>query len=352
MLYAFCPSVAQAGTPLTEDSKHPIVGPPPAASRWKIGVGYAPMFNSSVAFSGRSPGINGAPPLGTGPVFDEYDDGFVRPDISGDTSLTTNWSYLNDSQYDPADGGSLAFTSSARNGALPSAFRSEDEADGELGFEVFADLTLGRIGGPNAKTSWGIHFGFHYADLDADEASSSSAGTTRSVDRFPLGGVIPPLAPYTGSFTGPGPLLDTNATRITTTLPGGASVARSNELDADLFSLNVGSWIAFAPTEKFSLQAQAGFTLAFADATYRSASSTSLPGGNSAAIGSRTSETKFLPGFYVGASAAYAITERLDVYLSARYQYLDSLFLGSANSRAELSFNESFILSTGLRFSF
>lgn len=313
------------------------------------------MFNSSVTFSGSAPGISGAPILPGGSGSNDYIDGFVRPDISGSTDgLTWNWSYLNDSQYDPANGGSLAFTSSIRKTALASTFRNRDNPDSSLGFEVFADLELGEIGGSSSKITWGTHFGFHYANLNSGEAATSTgrATTTTTVDRYPLEGVIPPLAPYTGSFNGPGPLLESNATSSSSVVPGKAFINHSNDLDTDLYSFNIGPWIAFVPTERFSLQAEVGITFAFADATYKSASTTSLPGGISTSIGSHASKTDFLPGFYLGTTAAYAITRQLDVYLSARYQYLDSLSIRTTNSRAELSFDESFILSTGLRFSF
>ncbi len=286
------------------------------------------------------------------PVFGEYDDGYVRPDISGSTQLTSYWSYQNNTQFDPANGGSMSFASTAGGGALPSLSSSDDDAQGELAFEVFADLELGKIGGPSSRASWGLHFGFHYADLDASEYGNQNGTATRVVDQFPLGGVIPPLAPYAGSFTGPGPLLATDATRGTTLVPGGARITHSNDFQADLFSLNVGPWIAYAPNDRVSIQADLGLTLAFADATYKYASTVSVPGGPSSAIAGRANESDFLPGFYIGATAAYAVNPRTELYLSARYQYLDSLNVTTPSASAALSFDESFIISAGVRFKF
>lgn len=339
------------GSPNAKDSI--VTGAAPSSSpRWTFGIGYAPLFNSSATFSNRSPAIVGAPRVPSGAVFGDYDDGFVRPDISGSSSLTTNWRYIDDSQYDPANGGSLAYTSSAAGGALPSFSRGDDDADGEIAFEIFAEIELGRIGGPSSPAAWGMHFGFHYADLDATESGVASGTATRTVDHFPLDGVIPPLAPYTGSFAGPRPLLGTNATRSTVMVPGGATISRSNDLQTDLFSLSLGPWISYAPSQRFQLRGNAGITLAFADSTYKSVATTFLPSGASASTASRASDTSLLPGFYVGGSAIYALNDRTAVYLSARYQYLDSLSLGTASSRAHLSFDESFIISTGLRFTF
>ncbi len=66
----------------------------PEKSRWTFGGGYAPMFNLSANFRnlGGFSAAHSLPPLAA-PVFGEYDDGFVRPDISGSASLTSYWGY-------------------------------------------------------------------------------------------------------------------------------------------------------------------------------------------------------------------------------------------------------------------
>ncbi|MFC7336896.1 hypothetical protein ACFQY0_06885 [Haloferula chungangensis] len=276
----------------------------------------------------------------------------MRPDISGLTSSTTNWAYQDASQYDPSNGGTLAFTSTAAGGALPSLSYGEDDPDGELAFEIFAEIELGRIGGSSSAMTWGMHVGFHYADLDSSEAGVARGTATQIVDRFPLGGVIPPLAPYSGSFTGPGPLLDTRATRSSASIPGGSLVSRSNDLHTNLFTLNLGPWISYHPSERFQLRAELGLSLALADSTYKYASTTSLASGSSASTSGRVNDHSVLPGFYIGAMTSYALSEQTGLYLSARYQYLDSVTINTSSASADLSFDEAFIISAGLIFNF
>lgn len=343
----------QGGEPsFTSTEKTPVIlADLPSVSPWRLGVGYAPLLNTSADFIGSTPAIAGEPGSVSGPVFGDYDDGFVRPDISGDMALTSNWAYLDDAQYDPSGGGSLAFSRSA-GGALPGVLTSGDDPDDELGIELFAERQLGVLGGPGSRTTWGLHLGFHLSDLDASAAGMGTTATTVTTDRFPLGGVIPPAAPFEGSITGPNALLGTGATRSTSTVPGGASTSNRHELNVQLFSFNAGPWVAWELDDRWAVEAGAGVTVALADATYRYSSSTTLPGGSSSASSARGGETEVLTGLYAGASVIYKINSQWDVYASARFQYLDSLSVSTGTSRAEVSFDEAFVVGAGVRYKF
>ncbi len=347
VILSLVPALAPAGTVAFSQSGKSVLEMPRPVSPWSFGVGYAPMFQVSAEYEdlgGVAP-VFPAPPAGV-PTFGEYDDGFVRPDISGSPGLTSYWSYLDGAQHDPAGGGSLALSTTE---GLANA-RGRENGRGALGIELSASRPLG--GWADGRAEWGVQFRLNYARLDIGDASAMAADAFRTTDSFPLNGVIPPLAPYSGSFTGPGPLLSTSATRSTTLLPGGSLVTGTREVEAHLLTLGAGPWLAWSPAERWWIQLEAGLSLALADGRYRHRSVATLPGGATQTSSGSGGETSLLPGLYAGASLIHRLDEHWDIYLSARYQYLDDFSVRAGGSRAELSFDKAVVLGAGVRFRF
>lgn len=336
-------SLAHAGP--DAGAKSPI-SIPESVSPWSFGIGHAPWFNLKASFSGLG-GLPAARPFPLpGAAVREYDDGFVRPDISGSTT-TTNWSYQNDSQYDPADGGSLAFSITD----VPGTASGRETDDALAGFEMFASRDMGTFQLGREQASWGLIGRLNYANIDIQSNSTLTLDGRRMTDTFPLNGVIPPLAPYTGSFSGPGPLLGTMPVQEMLLVPGGASVSGFRELEANLFALSAGPWISFTPFEKFHLQLEAGVTLAVIDGDYRQRSTTAF-GGTTGTSTSRGGDSAVVPGFYAGGTASYDFNSRWSGFAGLRYQYLDDYEVRAGGSEASLSFSQSFIGVIGVRFRF
>lgn len=174
---------------------------------------------------------------------------------------------------------------------------------------------------PERNGTWSVGIG--YAPMFNPNGATLSAATLRTTDSFPLNGVIPPLAPYRGSFTGPGPLLSTAATRSTALLPGTATVAGNREIDADMFSFGYGPWIAFEPIDRLWIELEAGMTLAVIDGEFSHFTTTTAPNGRTGTATGNGSRTTVLPGFHAGLSAIYQIDDQWDVLLHGRYQYLN-----------------------------
>lgn len=335
--------------PLLNSAKEVSISPSANPRQWSMGIGYAPMFNLSADFRGLG-GLPAANPLpAPGPaVFGDYDAGFVRPDISGDTALTSYWSYQDNGQYDPTGGGFLNLATSS----VPGRVAVEKDGDAEAGFEIFATREFDTLDLGGMPAAWGLKGRLHYAGIDLSNSATLAAATLRTTDRYPLGGVIPPLAPYTGSFPGPGPLLSTAATRSAALLPGTATVSGVRELNADLFSFSIGPWLAIEPVEDLWIEMEAGLTVAVIEGDFRHFSRTTAPDGRSAVAAGSGGRTTALPGFYAGLSAIYRIDEQWDVFLHSRYQYLEDFTVRAGPASAELDFDSAFILSAGVRYRF
>ena len=324
----------------------------PAQSRWRFGAAYAPLVGLKTEFGGLGR-FNSAftpQPLGGGRDYD-YDDGFVHVDSSGNLGgQTWNWSYDNASQLDASGTGSINMSitnSSANAGAT-------DDNQAESGFEGFAYFDMGAVGIPMLKehgATWGFRGGVHYAHVNTGNSSTLTSGTVTVTDNFQLGGVIPPLAPFTGSFNGPGPLIgDSPGRSIQSGIP--AFVAGTRELDVHLTTLNLGTYLEMPLTRKFSVTLEGGLSAGIAAGSYDYQSSTSIAGVGTKASSGGDSDLTLLPGLYVGMSGIYQINPSWAIQAAGRYQYLDDLDLESNGSHASLSFDSAFVISLGALYSF
>lgn len=320
---------------------------PPPENPWTFGAGYTSWFNVRANFSGLG-GMGPLQPVPPPGATDRvYDDGFVRADISGSPTTTTHWSYQNAGQYDTTGGGSLSFSTTD----VPGTASARSSDDVLPGFELFASRAFGTFPIGSHEARWGVLARMNYTHIDIGSSSSLSLDARTTRDTFPLNGVIPPLAPYTGTFNGPGPLLGTTPIRDTFLVPGGAVVSGIRELDGHLIALSAGPWVSVSPAKNFHVQLEAGLTLAVVDGDYQQHSITTT--GTAAALSSsRGSDRDLLPGFYTGATAIYDINHQWSAFASLRYQYLDDFEIGAGASKASLSFSQSFIGVIGVRFRF
>lgn len=361
LLYASWPAYAGTGDELSPErptaledgpksgllSSKQVLEPPPRESLWTFGVGYSHRFQLQANFRNLGGRVAGLPvPSPGNSVFGDYDDGFVREDISGLSTSTTFWEYTDGSQYDPAGGGFLDLSIRDIPGTA-----SDREREDAGGVDFFVRRDIGDFSARGHQFQWGWQARLNYTPIDIASRQSLSLEARETTDRFPFTGVIPPLAPYTGSFGGPGPLLNTGATRSIGSAAEGALVTGSRRLEADLFALSLGPWLEISPTPRLSLQLEGGLNLALIDGRYSQQSVTSS-GPLMATVQSNGSDHELAPGFYLGGGASYRLRENLEVYFSARYEYLDDFSIDAGSSSAELSFDDSFMISTGLFFSF
>jgi hypothetical protein len=231
---------------------------------------------------------------------------------------------------------------------------AKEDGDTASGFEAYTYFDMGAATFPQLKdlgATWGFRGGLHYAHVDVNNNATLNSGTFVLTDRFKLGGVTPPAAPYTGSFNGPGPLINDSPTR-STAAGAAALVAGSRELDVHLTTLSFGSYLEMPLCPKFSVLFEGGLNAAIASGDYDFQSTTAIAGLGSKKSSGSDSDTRILPGAYLGLSGVYQLTPSWAIQASGRYQYLDDFTLQDNGSEAELSFGSAFILSLGASYSF
>jgi len=285
-------------------------------------------------------------PVAAGPAFD---DGFVRRDISGNAGgKTTYWGYLNNNQVvgnnlemhsatSPRDGTSQSFTDSP-----------------QTGFELSYGRELGRFklfGRDN--TVWGVEGGFGSMDFSVKHTDTLAGNTLRTTTTFGLGGILPPVAPFAGTYTGPGPLLDatSNGASVSSVV---ASSTMTAKVDALLYGVKVGPFLEVPLFKRVSLQLGAGLALlnAEADLIFGDQVTVGGSGGSPALWADKYTKSEWIVGAYGRATVAYAFSDAISLFLGAQYEHLGNLEVRGPGRQATLELGSTIEAMAGIRFSF
>ena len=290
-----------------------------------------------------------------------YRDGFVRRDGATENpnsflpGTTAYWGYENNSQV---QGGSLLYnggeyaTAAANSG---SEANSGDWRD-DLENGAFA-LELDMIRPLGGDLKWGAGFGFIFTPMDARRSVSTFSGFLSLneqafgvTDLYNLQDVVPPAAPYAGTFDHPGtaPLIDNipSARLINRIAAEGQRADFKNvvnqEFDLGLYTFSIAPVLEWQ-RGRFSFSGRAGLALNIAnwDASFHERL-LRRRSGTTREIASwqrRRSGTDVLPGFFLQAAAAYQINDRWSVSVFGRYDWNESLrgSVGPSSFSADLS---------------
>ncbi len=262
------------------------------------------------------------------------------------TGLTTNFSYRNDGQVNAA-ADTLTFGSTGGT-AFGNPGRVGDGDD--KGASPYVDL-LYLV--PIAEgLSAGFSMTFSASGLDSSVRSPFQRFGVTSTDVYELSGVIPPLAPYTGSVEGPGPVIpNAPATRtVTQALVGTQDYVFESQ--TDLYSLAFGGDLRWQPGGKWFVTAGAGVVLNVVDwdAGY-SVTLLNPATGAPAPVSASASGTSLLLGVYGEVGVGYEITEDWSVNSFFRYDATEDLkdSVGGSDFETDLS---GWSLGLGLEYRF
>ena len=313
----------------------------------RFGLSYRPGFNISANFKrlGTFPAqTNPGPPTGRGDR--TYDDGYVRPDSGASPGLTWNWGYQNDSQVPGND--TILFNSSSSPG---NGVSEDNRSSPYNGLELTYDRYLGKVG---KRGSWGLEAAFAYNIINIDDDSPVKSSVNRLTDTYALNGVIPPQAPYNGSFAGPGPLISDSPTRSTSTIPAGAQVTGKREFDGDLFGLRLGPYleVPLDKNDKWNVSLSGGMVLAVVSSEFRYRESTTIMGVGTVNSSGSGTDSDFMVGAYFGGNVSYSFNKSWSVFAGAMYQYLPDYSQKVDGRVVEVDFTKSVFVNLGVRFAF
>jgi hypothetical protein len=311
-----------------------------SGAQWNhFGLNFRTGFNIRTKFSEPS-SLSLPPGPGAGLALNhQYRDGFVNADSSGNQGgVTWNWGYQSASQI---SGGDVLMHA---NGGLAGA----DEhytGDPSLGL----DFSYVRDIGHYKWGQWGIKIAFGYSHISVHDDDAISANLETATDKYALNGVVPPLAPYTGSFNGPGPVLGSEPISRSISSAGAAIITGDHKVDADLYDLRVGPSVTIPLLKRFSVQGGGGLALGILDSRFSFSEYSTT--GPIAATGSEDT-TGLVPGAYAEVGFAYRLCRAASVFTGVQYEYLGDFRQGTGGRSARLEFGQSIFYEVGLQWHF
>lgn len=278
-----------------------------------------------------------------------YDNGYVQPDISqGAQGLTWNWGYTDPGQvangqlqYSRVD--NIATVGSLSGFKDPSLFGPEIL----VGFDFYQFEMLRK------DTHFGFELGFRQGRYSGSDQATVGSDVVQQRDAYDLGGITPPLPPYSGSFAVPGPLISLTpqpqapvASRATSSL--------ATRFASDFYTARFGAWITYPLTPKWDLEASLGFTSIYAqgNATFIQSTTYTNLAIPSTVQSVQTSSGDWLPGGYLQVRGEYRVLPWLGIYAGLEVAYNGAFRINGLGYEAKFDFGANYGGSAGLQFSF
>jgi hypothetical protein len=290
-----------------------------------FGVDFRMGFNIRAKFMNFGVGPPPAAPAAGSAVNRKYNDGFVNVDSSHNAGgVTWNWGYEKSSQI---AGDTLQMhANSVSTGAGES--RTDDP---NLGLE----LSFVRDVGHMSWGRWGLKAAFGYTDMGFRSSNPLTANGQTITDTYPLNGVKPPVAPYAGSFGGPGPVIGSAPTR--SVAQSQVIIAGNRSLEASLYDLRLGPALDVDILQNLSVEISGGLALGVVDSTFAFNETT----GSGSSTSGRSHDSGFQTGAYGEAGLAYRVCKSACLFAGAQFQYLGEFNQNVGGRAAQLDLSQS-----------
>lgn len=288
-----------------------------------------------------------------------YDNGYNRVDITGNNhqpgfpDTTWNWGFQGG---DAVQGNSIVLHSSSS----PANAVSKNNDDGvNHGFEIAYQRELRR----EAKWRGGLEAAFGFTTLSIGDERILHNEVNQIIDTFPAPGgveVIPgyPFGPndgYSGSFNGPGPLLDSSldpGQRVRTVLTDVTTITGRRQLDADIYLFRLGPYVDFPLTEKLSVFLNGGLNIAIGATEFSFTETVAFDNGIRAMRTDAGSQTDVLVGGYAGGGLAYSFNKRWRGMAGAQFQTAGRSINEQGGKQSVLDMGQTIIVTIGVGYSF
>ena len=271
-----------------------------------------------------------------------YDDGYVRPDQTGDPHYTSYWGYNNASQYNPANH-TLAMHAST---AFSSSSSANEDGGPFPGFEAVYGDNLWYW--KHARVGWELGFGLLPIEIKGN--STAPATISQNTYTFDTGGIIMPTAPYQGGPSGLGPLLTNSPSSFSSAIATG-TMTSSRKLDAMLYTFRLGPSFYWDLSEHISMSLGAGPALGIASGDYKYNETINV-GGTSIRNSGSVGATDVTFGGYVNGAVMYHVEESADIFIAAQYMPMGDARFSGGGREAKLKLGGQLYLTVGINWPF
>ena len=315
----------------------------PSFLKNRISVSARFLFNISAEVRGTGSAIPGAP---------DYDDGFVQPDISGSADgRTWNWGYAENNQIVGDTLQLHRFQGSPQDGISRSV---DDEFSPAFELRYGRELRRWEIG-EERYLIVGVDGGFGSMDANMNLGGSATGTATRTTYEFGLGGIVPPSAPYQGTYAGPGPLIN-GAPGNSFSSPVAVQTTLDSKVRSLVYGFRLGPFVEVPLFKRFALQLGAGLAAVYSDAELEFSQSTTLldpvTGLGPADRSARYTAGDWMLGYYGTAMISYDFSDALRGFVGGEYQSLDDQTIAGPGLEATLKMKNSFGAVIGLQLLF
>ena len=314
-------------------------------SSWSVNVGTSYRNLGGVSWAGR-PAFGVAdfalpsdrrPSSGSAHGFQDrfYSDGFVRPDsgtpIDGNTGY---WGYQSGSQV---QGGYLVFhDSSGTSHTLVDEPFSADHHSRLDGAAPFVQFQWTAVEKHIARDAWRLGL---TADVSLLSSSYDHQTNTlqaqwnqyavNATDRYNLGGIAPPPAPYTGDTSGTGTLIpaapESRSTRLSLLDTHTFTTQTTQSLDLLLTSVSLGTTVEWRRDDCFGLLFSMGLALNVANWDAHQVDTLSRDGSLRLRLQSHSSGTDVLPGLFLQAGGEARVGAHVWLKVFGRYDWSEGV---------------------------
>jgi len=302
-------------------------------------------FNISARFTGPTAlSLNPrATPRGD---LDNYDDGYVLTDVSGNLGGQT-WYWGYDDSASQISGNTILLNRSTVSGNFSSPSVNSDP---NLGGE----LTYNRLLGTKGRFRYGVEAAANYLNLSLRNSSTSSGALSRVTDAYPFTpGTTPPAAspsnPYQGSFQGPGFVIGgTPVSSTSTIVPGGGTVAAQRQFHADVWGLRLGPYLDLPFDTHFNVWVSGGLAVGWLNGDASWSETVTVSGAASASSSGNGRHNDLLWGGYLAANVSWDVKDRWSVVGGVQYQNLGVYRHTFGTRQAEVDLSNSIFVTIGL----
>lgn len=318
---------------------------PPQADDWTrhfrigalVGLGISADFKTKGTFyiSGNDPakGI--------------YDDGYVRPDgQTASDGYTGYWGYNNASQYDAA-----AHTLTMHASSSFSAAGSSSESGGPFpGFELAYGDNYWYW--KHARVGWELGFGLLPISISDSRPMSGSANQTTYT--FDTGNMVVPGAPYKGSASGPGPIIQQQPSGQNTEQLQNQTITGSRTLNVNLYTIRLGPSFYWDISDKVGMSLGAGPAIGVVSGSYSYNEIITTDGVSSHNHG-KMNATDVVYGGYVNGAVMYHINDNdknADIFISAQYMPMSDATISGGGREGQLNLGGQVYVSAGISWPF
>jgi hypothetical protein len=304
-----------------------------------VGFNFKADFSMSGTFSvsGNNPG-----PTGQRGANHEYDDGFVRVDITGnDQNSTWYWSYENASQV---QGQQLHFHSAD---SFTTSGSASDKSGASVGFDSAYGGRLGRLWG--GAVGWELGFGLLPIKITDNQSMNAMANQTEHW--YDISGITIPSAPYEGSYEGPSTKLNDLANPGAGSGSVPATLTGSRTLDVMLYNIRLGPTLQWELHPRFAVAVSAGAAFGIVSGDLKFDERLEINGTTAINQGSSGS-TEFVYGGYVAGTLLYHAVKNGDIYVGFQYMPMTSATFSGNNREAKLDMTGGLYISAGFNWPF